>query len=711
MKKIISIVLVLSLLQMLFINVFSAELSNTADGKLSLENESLVLEVDTTSGGISVTDKKSGEIYTSSPKEEISGLERLPSVSVVAISVLEDNTEPKKVYSYLECVTKGTVKYSKSGDTLKAVYDFKKYGVEVPIAFSLSGNCLSVSVEVAEIKDKNSYLLDIALMPYFGAAKTDQDGYLLIPDGSGTVMKFSNEQSVSSVTKYSVYGTDAMENKEFKEADVRSLNLPMYAFCYGENRSLTAFIKSGEALATLNVSPSSKSNIYNSAYFTFNYRPYTLTTLLDRTSKAQKLYIASSERVKTENYSLSYRFASGEKAGLSGIAEYVSAEVFSGVKTQKSKTFPVFLDVYMGVYKQVYTLGIPHKTTLALTTLEECRDIADDFENPVMLLRGLDKYGAVSNKIAPKFKISSKIGDKEDYRQLCEKAEVYPLAKLTEFDKGSLSYNSIFHSSRSVTGKSIKRYNYNPATLTNEGNSLFLLRPSEILKVSEKYAKSLKNSGNGSAAPITLGNSPYTDNKRSDRQMTADTFELSLEHFKKNELGVLLENPDGYALKYADRVISLPTSSSNNRITDFDIPFIQMVVGRYLTYGSTPVNLTGDTKSAVLKCAASGSALTFCVSGGDYDDLKDTDLDRLYGADYDFIKKDAVKISNEYAKKLGGIAESYIIGYEMPEKGVSLTRFSNGMTVLVNRNTSDFTTDTGITVSAGDYILTESEGI
>lgn len=355
-------------------------------------------------------------------------------------------------------------------------------------------------------------------------------------------------------------------------------------------------------------------------------------------------------------------------------------------------------------YLMYGTLGIPHNTNFVLTTIDDLKTVADDFADSVIMLHGITDYGAISNKINGKWDLSSKIGKMSDYRELEKTAEIFPYSELTRFDKQTLFCNSIFHSARAVTGKSLQEYYYNPATGLAEGQSSYLLRASKLSYFAEKYIRSLNKSNITSAAPVSLGNSPYTDNMRSDREATKNEMIKALKSFKNNNISVLLSNPDGYALAYADKLLSLPTGSSGHRLLDFDIPFAQMVIGKYISYSSEPINLCGDMESAVLNAAASGSSLSFAISGSSYDNIMDTDLDFLYSADYSLLREQAKSLSEEYSKRLNSTAGSYITDFAVLEDGITQTCFSNGQSILVNRTNKEYVNGETV-IEAKDYIL------
>ena len=708
------VISIFSLHQVLFANDSKAEQLEMNEMKQDVslvhDNTRLSFNYDKASIEFATGEK---HIYKSVPDEEVSGLDRLTSLSMIAINVINSKGEIETYYSFSECVQKGTYQTYSDGQRLRIVYDFQDLGIKVPVEFVLNGSdSFKVTIPVSEVEDASQQLVDIALLPYMGAAHVSQQGYILVPDGSGAAIKFNNEKALYGHSMYTVYGTDAMDNKEYAEVNKNAVNLPMFAFMYEETEknSLVAYITEGDALASLDISVSSASSPYNVAYFKFNYRPYTLATILDRTNKAMKLYIASQDIVECDTFEIAYTHFEKEEATLLSVAEYVAHNVFGDREKKSESIQKTFLDVYASVYKRVYTLGVPHQANVELTTLEDCQQIADDFENPVMLLRGLDKYGAISGTIDSKWKISRNVGDKQDYQKLKEKAELYSYSEFTLFDKNSVGAMKLFNSARSVTGKSLNSYYYNPATLLSEDHTYNLINPLKIEKRVEGYLKTVDVSVVQGLAPISLGNSPYTHNMKSDRQSTQEIFQQSLQKVNNSGLQLLLCNPDGFALQYAKTVMSLPTQSSKQSLIDYDIPFIQMVVRDYIDYSGEAVNISGNMNHAILNAARTGSNLCFAITNSNYKQIKDTELDFLYNADYGVSGKKFVEISERYNDHMSKTVTGRLIVYMDVSAGVYLTKFVNGTSVYVNYTDSEYELESGVLIHANDYYVISEEG-
>ena len=696
---------------------------NTADGIVTYENRNLCVSFDTQRAVLTVKDLTNGAEYTSVPNGELTGINRVKAMSPLILTLIDEKGSTSTVDGYSGCVADKDFEVTEKENGFMVVYRFKEQEIEIPVFYELRDTGLAVHIEAAKITDKKECLLDIALHPYFAAAADTDNGYFLIPDGSGAVVNFNNGRSKAAggSVSWSVYGTDALKKTDYYDRTLRSVNLPLFGMHFegdGANSAhgLIAWLESGAAMADLNVKVSDEENPYNNAYYKFNYRPYTLATLLDRTDKAQKFYIASARHTKVERFSVEFCLL-GEKSSYSDMAAYVSDRIFAGCEPADKGDIPVFLDVYMSVYKQVYTLGIPRMTDMVLTTTEQCESLLEELggEKTVLLLRGLTPYGASGGKISTKFTVSSKMGGIKDYsnfvKHCSEKgAVVYPVSEFVKFTKGTFKYNGIFSSARSVTGKSLKSYWYNPATLLDNGKISFTyLSAPKIPKAVENYLNSCKKQKISTTAPLSLGNSPYTDNKRADREETANIARQALEKIKAARLSVLLENPDAYAIKYADHIIGMPTVSSGNYLFDYDVPFLQMVSGRYVIYGGENVDACGDYNKKLLNCAETGSALTFTVSYGNYEEIRETELDFLYSADHALSGKRICETVKQYNGAMRKIAGSYLTAHERVADGVFISHFSNGVRIVVNYSDKTYCCSE-VSVEPGTFMLIGNGG-
>ena len=158
----------------------------------------------------------------------------------------------------------------------------------IEYTFNTDGS-LSIRLPVNSISfDEEIYNLEsLTPLQFFGAGDLTKDGYVFIPDGSGSVIEYEdfykdyNKQNIS--LKLSVYGDDfAYANPSGKHKE--QISLPVYGLTglvnsgagddlrKDENSGFFAILEEGASLATLYVTFGGTSHRYSSVYSA--YSPY-----------------------------------------------------------------------------------------------------------------------------------------------------------------------------------------------------------------------------------------------------------------------------------------------------------------------------------------------------------------------------------------------------------------------------------------------------
>ena len=80
-------------------------------------------------------------------------------------------------------------------------------------------------------------LTSITLLRYFGAADSQAEGYIFVPDGSGALIYLNNGKTGQTLYSESVYGQDgALPLSERRPFDREVNHLPVFGLKQGEGR-------------------------------------------------------------------------------------------------------------------------------------------------------------------------------------------------------------------------------------------------------------------------------------------------------------------------------------------------------------------------------------------------------------------------------------------------------------------------------------------
>src|SRR5574344_2604198 len=160
---------------------------------------------------------ETGYVWYSSPldwdaDERASGFTKNALPSLLSIRAKDMNSTFRPANSYINVVSRKGLKTEKIENGIRLNHFFQREGILIPLDVTLDGDSLVLSVPLMEITEDDESeselkLLDFEVDPYFGAAEASEDGFILVPDGSGAVIKFNNKRTETTYQQY-IYGRD-----------------------------------------------------------------------------------------------------------------------------------------------------------------------------------------------------------------------------------------------------------------------------------------------------------------------------------------------------------------------------------------------------------------------------------------------------------------------------------------------------------------------
>lgn len=716
----------------------SAGQTAPAQGTASLSKGPLTLSADEATGFLTVTDGASGMTYASNPADYeldtvAQGVNITRMISQLLVTFLNGNQAMDEVNSYVGSVSEGGLRLSRDGDTLTATYTFAEQGFVIPVRYSLTADALSASIDYGQVRETGDCrILDITLLPFFGAARSGDKGFFILPDGSGAYVAFNNGRYAQGEYRREIFGGDLTQVSESKPNDYKPVLLPAFAAVYthatpplrtDENGSpvqeagrdvqagFLAIARRGAAGGTLSAAVAGMDTGYNTAGFTFLYRTSMETTFLSRTWAEMKRILTAQTPCTDENPTVEYRFLRGEAASLKGAADACADWLLDGAKRGGSLNDALYLDVTAGVRAKQQFLGFGYQAVTPLTTLRQTGAMLTELRDGgvgrfVVLLRGLSPSGAYTGKIDAKLKVDGKLGSAEELRDLIETwTDVYPEVRLTQFTDGGNGAHAFFDSVTAVNKKTAKLFDYHYATGLRDYSrpTRYLLRPEGVEKAAGRLADDVREKGLETLAPSSLGRDLYSNYGGGDDPLgrVQERFTRVLADLAQGRR-LLLEAPNAYAMPYAENFIGLPHTDSGHFISNGAVPFLQLVLDGLKGYATPPVNYAGDLRDMLLHAVESNSALTFSVMEADYEAVARTSMNRLYASTYAQWKDTMLETYCELAavrERTGGTA---VAGYVFLSRDVRQVTFENGAVVVVNYGTAPYERS-GLTVPAKSY--------
>ena len=240
--------------------------------------------------------------------------------------------------------------------------------------------------------DETEYILkSITPLKYFGSASFEGEGYIFVPDGSGSIIEFEDfrQSNVTMGAGVSFYGTDYCYSM-ISGAHKQHLTMPVYGVVSEKdvagndvNVGYFAILEEGSSMATINTLHETTLYKDGTVYTSFTPYPTDRFDLSDTVSVGDNsFYTKVSESKYSGSYVTRYVMLAGESANYVGMAAYYRNYLEkNGVLTELtsiSDDLPLYLEALgsLDVVEKIMTF--PVTVSKPITTFEDLVAIYDD---------------------------------------------------------------------------------------------------------------------------------------------------------------------------------------------------------------------------------------------------------------------------------------------------------------------------------------------
>ncbi len=595
----------------------------------------------------------------------------------------------------------------------------------IPLEYRLNGDSLEVSIPMNQVQENGGgAIYRISLLRFFGAAGTEENGYLLVPNGSGSLINFNNGKTTAQPYSEYVYGIDPLAADLTIRENSENVKMALFAICR-ENSSVFATIENGGGLALLNAGVSGRINEYNYVYPTFVMRGNDKLAMFGTTGNEADLPIVE-KRAYDVNLTVRYTMLTEEHAGYAGAANYYRERLIDeGVLAANggSGDIKFYYDVLGSIEKTKFFLGIRYRGLYAMTDFDEAIEISDDLAangitNQVMNYQGWCN-GGYYHDVLNRVRVPWRLGGKSGLEDLSAAVEAnggsfYADVAFQRVTEVSDRYNVGNETARYYGAGYVAEFGLvNPATLRQtsglsyDENRFYLVSPKFLVRYVEKFLGKIDGYDIGGISLRDLGNQLHSDKKRSNvinRTAAQEVVEAELQNIEDSGKRVMVNSGNDYSFAYTDDMINVPLSDNDYYIVDETVPFYEMLIHGCIDYSGAVINLsdTFDRAETVLSLIETGASPHFVFSWENSNEMKNTGLNRFYSTTYENWKEEAFSVYSEVNEALRHVNGAMITNHVIYENGVRAITYSNGVTIYVNTGTSDQTVD-GVTVPARGY--------
>lgn len=665
-------------------------------------------------GTIAVLDKENQVIHESNPMEDeiATGLNLTNLQSQIYLTWVDASGNEVTKNSQAACVNKGGLSYALTEDEgIRFDYEFQAAGITIPVQYSLSDEGLIASILGSEIKENTEetgcYIVNIDLLPFFGAAGIKESGYSLVPDGSGALIYHNNKKASYGAYSQKVYGRDTALITEQLGMETECVRMPVFGMKRNDAGYL-AIITSGDTNATINAMTSGTLNSYNNVYASFCYRPFTKTTFLQGNAYAGNgaggdstvTLTISPVKPKIDTYTVEYRFLYEYELDYVDMAETYRNYLIDtyNMESVTTQNIPLYLDILGGLKMEKYVLGVETEVLQPLTTFEQAMEILDELQqqgvrNIALKYKGWNK-GGLESDIPAEISFEKKLGGERGYQELLHYVEQNQVALFMDFDFVNLyeSGNGIYNfidAAQTVGSTPSYQYTYDYNLLTKNAEECWkILTPQKVKESVGKMLGKYATLQNANIALSTMGKYIYSDfthkSTGMDRADVRAMWEESFRLCKEASQEIMTEGGNAYAIPYVSHIYNAPTASSNYDIEDEEIPFYQICLHGLVSYSTEPLNLSEDARNLVLRAVETGSSLSACLMYQENDVLRDTKYNTILSGNQETWIDTLAEYYKETCEILDQTMTAKIIGHEKLQENVYRTIYENGITVYVN---------------------------
>ncbi len=587
-----------------------------------------------------------------------------------------------------------------------------RFNMALQYTLTETGLEVRLAANSIEFDESRFQFQTVSVLPYFGAGSNQYTGYALIPDGSGTLIRYEDfvQQGVSIVGE--MYGPDyAYHEITGQHAEV--MRQPYYGLVtnYDElsnpmpglsspvdySAGFLAVITEGDSLASLKAEVGGMSHPYTTVYPCFTPRPSDQYNLADSISvSGSAVWTVTSKRKYTDSYRINYILLRDEDK-VEGDGDFYAtdwvgmATAYRDFLTEKGDIaklenvdadIPLFIETFGSIKSTDRVLSFPVEVDMPLTTFENIKTMYEELTelgvgNVNFKLTGYAN-GGLSATVPYKLSWMDVVGGADGFTDLTKYAiengfEIYP-----EFDFAYLNNKQAFdglnkkaHLVRTIDNRYTSKRTYNAATHTFDNTFSLAISPAAYSYLYETFGPNYLEYGNPSISVSTLGtdlNSDFDEDEPYHREDNKEFTMNLLSAIDRDFENVMINGGNAYAIKYADVILDASLTSSGFTKASEAVPFFGFVYHGSKVFTGSATNMEGDINEAILHAIENGAGMYFILSYQNTSLLKESvETSNYYSVAYEIWKEDIVKYYTLLNEAIRDLQDSYIVGHDFLE--------------------------------------------
>ena len=565
---------------------------------------------------------------------------------------------------------------------------------KIPLVIQLKEDHVHAEILTDEITKREPFeIVSIRMLPYFGATRTTDNGYMIIPEGSGGLMYLNNGKTQQR--SYSTHFYEPDLNVISNRLSMRDIGAHMPIFGTKKDQSaLLGIITEGAEHATLTTEVSGKNDVFNKSFVEFRFKDSGLYFL---TQAGIPIW---HHETYTFHPTIRYYILAGEEATYSDMAKLYGKylDVAYNLKVKDNIKASLYLDILGAFDFEDYFLFIPYKNTQSLTTYNQALSIIQSLEKEGidhMVINYLGWFNKGINHESPtSIDIDRVLGSKRSFnafnQYLSDQGHngYFDVDFIKNYDISSVFSNRDI--SRVVGGTLAELYPYDIASgLENKSQDPYYL--SKVGKINRDVNSFMNQFNRLSAQGVSLRNfgqliySDFHNNHSRYRYEIKNDYQ-DIVYRIASDKAVMIQNPHDFLLPFISHLSDLSIESSKFLMVDASIPFYQLAIAGKMSYAMPSINLDQiyDLDYYLLKAIETGSNIKFTITSENSSLLISTKYNGYFSTEFQRLSSQIVDITKRFQNLES--ANAYLISHEIMDNHRVRVKYSNGVTYILDYN-------------------------
>ena len=674
--------------------------------QLVAENDALRLYLHPRSTEVIVEDKRNGRFWSSNPVAGLNGGQGPSSDREQAVFFLLYTDARRGDPSFKHTLSaEPEISYAPIERGVWVEYRIPSLDMQFDVVYQLGPDYLEARVPESTLAEGGENVFaGIDLLPYFGAITGETEGYFMVPDGPGAIIRTRPEQpKYRRRFEAEVYGPALLNFESDRPASGSNrrlkpgISMPVFGEI-SEGAGFLAILTRGATDSEILIEMSNRPDGLNRISTRFIYRRQAEFPI----SRAVLATKVEDDRIPGDHI-VRYVFLPGPDASYVDMAEVYREYLLSdrGVDRLAGPMYPLHLRLFMGVEKWAF----PFSEFIPMTTFDQAISILEALEQ-----RGVDQVivtlvgwedGGYGGRWPYRLPPDGRLGGWDGLRRLAEYSAANGHLLVLE---DQYLWSQDHTGGLLVRNDAIRALNRLP--MISEFEPIFLLN-SVLARIRhvEPVVPLLAEAGVAGVLVQGVGTAAMADYNRQHPQGR-----LEFVNFWRDTLGYIKEQTgwvgvvgsNDYTLGSVDHLAQVPLDRLDYEFFEETVPFLPLVVHGLATYSGTPQNLTANTGPEVLRQLEYGALPTFELTYESPWQLGPTIYNDLFSSEYDVWLDEVVAAYRLARDQLGHTWGQFIVDHQRLAARVFATTYEDGTRVIVNYSGSDYL-DGQVTVPAGGY--------